>query len=44
MSDTQTQGIKVVLHPVADVAAAKPVYRALLGTSPMCCPAASKPT
>jgi predicted enzyme related to lactoylglutathione lyase len=29
-----TQGIKTVLHPVADVAAAKPVYAALLGMEP----------
>ena len=29
-----TQGIKTVLHPVSDVAAAKPVYAALLGVAP----------
>jgi predicted enzyme related to lactoylglutathione lyase len=29
-----TQGIKTVLHPVADLAAAKPVYAALLGIEP----------
>jgi predicted enzyme related to lactoylglutathione lyase len=29
-----TQGIKTVLHPVTDVAAAKAVYTALLGTEP----------
>ena len=29
-----TQGIKTVLHPVSDVAAAKPVYAALLGIAP----------
>jgi predicted enzyme related to lactoylglutathione lyase len=34
MSDSSTQGIKTVLHPVADVEAAKPVYTALLGTAP----------
>ena len=27
-------GIKVVLHPVSDLAAAKPVYTALLGAPP----------
>jgi len=32
MSDTQ--GIKTVLHPVSDIAAAKPVYTALLGAPP----------
>ena len=35
MSGTATtQGIKTVLHPVSDVAAAKPVYAALLGIAP----------
>ncbi|MCR6482250.1 VOC family protein [Amycolatopsis sp. OK19-0408] len=29
-----TQGIKTVLHPVADLAAAKAVYTALLGIEP----------
>jgi predicted enzyme related to lactoylglutathione lyase len=29
-----TQGIKTVLHPVSDLAAAKAVYSALLGMSP----------
>ncbi|WP_103352811.1 VOC family protein [Amycolatopsis sp. CA-128772] len=29
-----TQGIKTVLHPVTDLAAAKAVYTALLGTGP----------
>jgi predicted enzyme related to lactoylglutathione lyase len=29
-----TQGIKTVLHPVTDLAAAKAVYTALLGTPP----------
>jgi predicted enzyme related to lactoylglutathione lyase len=32
---TTTQGIKTVLHPVSDVAAAKAVYTALLGVPPM---------
>ena len=31
MSDTSTQGIKTVLHPVSDLAKAKAVYTALLG-------------
>src|SRR5918997_3261829 len=31
MSDSSTQGIKTVLHPVSDLAAAKAVYAALLG-------------
>src|ERR671939_1706438 len=34
MSDSSTEGIKTVLHPVSDVAAAKPVYTALLGVPP----------
>jgi predicted enzyme related to lactoylglutathione lyase len=34
MSDSSTQGIKTVLHPVSDLAAAKPVYAALLGVPP----------
>ena len=34
MSDSSTQGIKTVLHPVSDVAAAKAVYTALLGVPP----------
>jgi predicted enzyme related to lactoylglutathione lyase len=29
-----TEGIKTVLHPVSDLAAAKPVYAALLGVQP----------
>jgi predicted enzyme related to lactoylglutathione lyase len=29
-----TQGIQTVLHPVSDLAAAKPVYAALLGVEP----------
>lgn len=31
---TATQGIKIVLHPVSDLEAAKKVYTALLGTEP----------
>jgi predicted enzyme related to lactoylglutathione lyase len=34
MSDSSTQGIKIVLHPVSDVATAKAVYAALLGVPP----------
>ena len=34
MSDTSIQGIKTVLHPVSDLAAAKAVYTALLGVPP----------
>ena len=34
MSDSSTQGIKTVLHPVSDVAKAKAVYTALLGVAP----------
>jgi predicted enzyme related to lactoylglutathione lyase len=34
MTDSSTEGIKTVLHPVSDLAAAKPVYTALLGTPP----------
>ncbi|MBW8822254.1 MAG: VOC family protein [Streptomyces sp.] len=34
MTDSATEGIKTVLHPVADLAAAKAVYTALLGVSP----------
>src|SRR4051794_11748867 len=33
-SSTTTQGIKTVLHPVSDLAAAKAVYAALLGIEP----------
>ena len=32
--NTSTQGIKTVLHPVSDLARAKAVYTALLGTPP----------
>jgi predicted enzyme related to lactoylglutathione lyase len=35
MTDTSTQGIKTVLHPVSDLEKAKPVYAALLGVQPM---------
>jgi len=31
---TATEGIKTVLHPVSDLATAKPVYTALLGAAP----------
>jgi predicted enzyme related to lactoylglutathione lyase len=34
MTDSSTQGIKTVLHPVSDLAKAKEVYAALLGVSP----------
>jgi len=34
MTGSSTQGIKTVLHPVTDVAAAKTVYTALLGIEP----------
>ena len=34
MTDASTQGIKTVLHPVSDLAAAKEVYTALLGVAP----------
>jgi len=34
MSDSSTQGIQTVLHPVSDLAAAKSVYTALLGIPP----------
>ncbi len=34
MTDSSTQGIKTVLHPVSDLAAAKAVYTALLGIEP----------
>jgi predicted enzyme related to lactoylglutathione lyase len=34
MTDTSTEGIKTVLHPVSDLAAAKAVYTALLGVPP----------
>ena len=34
MTGSSTQGIKTVLHPVSDLAAAKEVYSALLGMAP----------
>jgi predicted enzyme related to lactoylglutathione lyase len=34
MSGSSTEGIKIVLHPVSDLDAAKPVYTALLGIAP----------
>jgi predicted enzyme related to lactoylglutathione lyase len=34
MTDSSTMGIKTVLHPVSDLAAAKAVYTALLGVPP----------
>jgi predicted enzyme related to lactoylglutathione lyase len=34
MTDSCTEGIKTVLHPVSDLEAAKPVYAALLGIGP----------
>jgi predicted enzyme related to lactoylglutathione lyase len=34
MSGSSTHGIKTVLHPVSDMAAAKTVYTALLGVAP----------
>jgi predicted enzyme related to lactoylglutathione lyase len=35
MTGSSTEGIKTVLHPVSDLAAAKPVYAALLGIQPL---------
>ena len=34
MTDSPTQGIKTVLHPVSDLPRAKAVYAALLGVEP----------
>jgi predicted enzyme related to lactoylglutathione lyase len=34
MTASSAQGIKTVLHPVSDLAAAKPVYTALIGAPP----------
>jgi predicted enzyme related to lactoylglutathione lyase len=34
MAASSTDGIKIVLHPVSDMAAAKAVYSALLGSAP----------
>jgi predicted enzyme related to lactoylglutathione lyase len=35
MTGSSTEGIKTVLHPVSDLAAAKAVYTALLGVPPI---------
>src|SRR4051794_2472715 len=35
MTDTSTQGVRTLLHPVSDLERAKPVYAALLGIEPM---------
>ena len=35
MTDSPTQGIKTVLHPVSDLEKAKAVYAALLGVAPV---------
>jgi predicted enzyme related to lactoylglutathione lyase len=35
MTTPTTQGVKTILHPVTDLATAKPVYTALLGVEPM---------
>jgi predicted enzyme related to lactoylglutathione lyase len=34
MSDSSTEGVKTILHPVTDLTAAKAVYTALLGIEP----------
>ncbi len=34
MTGSSTQGVKTILHPVSDLAAAKAVYTALLGIAP----------
>ncbi len=34
MTDSSTQGIKTVLHPVSDLTKAKAIYAALLGMEP----------
>jgi predicted enzyme related to lactoylglutathione lyase len=34
MTGTSNEGIKTVLHPVSDLAKAKPVYTAILGVEP----------
>ena len=34
MTGSSTQGVKTILHPVSDLAAAKAVYTALLGIEP----------
>jgi hypothetical protein len=35
MTSAPTQGVKTILHPVTDLAKAKPVCTALLGVEPM---------
>jgi predicted enzyme related to lactoylglutathione lyase len=35
MTSATTLGVKTILHPVTDLAKAKPVYTALLGVEPM---------
>jgi len=35
MATSTTQGVKTILHPVSDLAAAKAMYAALLGVEPM---------
>ncbi|MGH9017383.1 MAG: VOC family protein [Acidimicrobiales bacterium] len=34
MTDASTEGIQIVLHPIADLEKAKPIYTALLGAAP----------
>ena len=34
MTESSTQGVKTILHPVSDLEAAKKVYTALLGVAP----------
>jgi predicted enzyme related to lactoylglutathione lyase len=34
VTDSSTEGIKIVLHPVSDLEKAKPIYTALLGIEP----------
>jgi predicted enzyme related to lactoylglutathione lyase len=34
MSNSPTEGIQIVLHPVSDLASAKAIYAALLGVAP----------
>jgi predicted enzyme related to lactoylglutathione lyase len=34
MTDSSTEGVRTILHPVSDLAAAKAVYTALLGVPP----------
>ena len=35
MTESSTQGVKTILHPVSDLEAAKKVYTALLGVAPL---------